>query len=107
MPFFVPAQTSSHEITSPDGETASIEIRQLNAGDVASIHDSIRLSTDAEPEVKLGAFRFAMVEAALVSWSLPEDLTPNTLRQLEPIVFDQIYQAVNSSQDESPLDETS
>jgi len=109
MAFFTSNEVTSHTIHDDEGNEATINVRALNSGDQAVIQDSIKMSIgdNPEPDIKIGAFRLLMVERALVSWSLDLPVSPNTIRQLEPSVFEQIFNIVNGSEEEAPLDEAS
>ncbi len=105
MSFFTNLEPTEHTITDPDtGETATVQIKKLSAGDLASIHDSIRMNLgdkgEARPDINLGAFRMLIVEKSLVSWSLEQPVTPNTIRLLSPAVFEQIFDICNEDEDE-------
>lgn len=95
MPFFVEAGTYVREITSPDGETAEVTLRRLNAGDQAAIQDALRMSMDDEnsdASPSIGTMRVLTVRRALLDWTIPGSKpTPETISMLEPEVFEQIY----------------
>lgn len=103
MAFFTDLTPTEHTITDPDsGETATVKIRKLTAGDLAGIQDSIRLSMEGDnptPEVQIGIFRMMIVEKSLVDWSLDTPVSPNTIRMLNPLVFEQIFALCNEDAD--------
>jgi hypothetical protein len=106
MTWFTKTELSTHTITDPDsGEEATIQIRELNAGDQAAIQDSIRMRVgdNPEPEIRIGAFKLLMVEKALVSWSLDLGVSPSTIRQLTPAVFEQVFDHVNGTKTDADL----
>jgi len=95
--FFVSREAVTHTITHPDtGETATVDIRPMNAGDQVAIQDSIRMSIAADgdgiedAELRAGTYRRMLVERLLVGWSLDVPLTPNTLDKLDPRIYNQI-----------------
>lgn len=78
--------------------TAEVELRPLNAGDMALLNE-LRLEQDGA-SIQLGAVKLRTVQLALVGWSLQENgtlkpITPDTIKQLNPFVFDQIYRLVD------------
>jgi len=103
MSFFTPTEVYRITIKSPDGAESWVELRPLNAGDQATIQDSIALSSEGEASAKLGTLKRLMVERAVVNWGLDVSPTPNTLADLEPSVFEQIFAEVRTG---SPLAET-
>lgn len=111
MAFFVNREPVSHTITDPDtGETATVQIVELNAGDLVGIQDSIRVTQDENddmsPEFLLGTMKMLQVEKALVGWSLDGTPTANTIANLDPRVFEQIATIVNGvSKDSDPLEQ--
>jgi hypothetical protein len=96
--FFVSGETSDHTITSPTGEEATVTLRELNAGDMATIQDTVRVTSEGDevsPELRIGAMKLAMVTAAVVSWTLEVPATPNSIRALDSTVFEAIFKIVN------------
>ena len=72
-------------------------MRELNAGDMAVIQDTVRIlaGNDPAPDVKIGAMKLIMVERALVGWSLEVSCTPSSIRNLDPRVFEAIFKIIN------------
>jgi hypothetical protein len=108
MAFFIKQTTYRRDITDPDsGETSWVELRPLNAGDTAMFSDSIAMTNEDDEvamSVRLGTLRMLMVERAVVAWGLEVSPTPETIRQLHPKVFEQIFQHIDAGED-SPLEE--
>lgn len=105
MSFFTKTDTYRITITDPDSqETAEVELRPLNAGDQAMFSDTIAMTGDQEPSVRLGSLRLLMVERAIVSWTLDVSPTRASIEQLTIPVFEQIFEAVNAGES-PPLDE--
>lgn len=78
--------------------TAEVELRPLNAGDMAILNE-LRLEQDGA-SIQLGTVKLKTVQLALVGWSLQDNgsvkpITPDTIKQLNPFVFDQIYRLVD------------
>lgn len=93
--FFVSRDAVTHVITHPDtGEEATVEIRRMNAGDQVAIQDSIRMNVNEDgiedAEIRAGTYRKMLVERLLVAWSLPLPVTPTTLDQLDPRIYNAI-----------------
>jgi hypothetical protein len=122
--FFTETEPYEREIVDPDsGEKATVKMRALNAGDRARLTDVARMkvleaSDLAEDEIPdfsmpMGTMTLLTVEAAVVSWSLPQPPTPDTIRALKPNVLEQIFShvaigAVEEPEDDAgPLDEQS
>jgi hypothetical protein len=94
MPFFISTEPYKRTVLSPDGEEGVVTLRRLNAGDQAAIQDTLRmsLSEDADAALALGTMRMLTVQRALMDWSWPgAKPTPESIAQLEPEVFEQIY----------------
>lgn len=104
MPFFISTESYTREVWSeapPDekkgtpgrGEKGTITLRRLNAGDQAEIQDRLRMSfedNDARPAI--GTMRMLTVQRALLDWDFPGPKpSPESIAQLEPEVFEQIY----------------
>lgn len=112
MSFFIENTTYKIDITDPDGETSWVELKRLNSGDIAHLHDTLGMKEGAEgeaatPDVKLGAWRMMTVELAIVNWGLPLSPTPSTIQALHPKVFQQIYDAVDIGDGKTnPLEKT-
>lgn len=105
MAFFISRDPVTHTITDPaTGETATVDIVPLNAGDQVAIQDSIRMQIgeDASPEARIGSLKLLIVERALVGWSLDVAPTRNTIERLNPEVFEQIFQLANASASPNP-----
>jgi hypothetical protein len=108
MSFFVENTTYKVPITDPEsGEKAEVELRRFDAGARAVLEDTVRLTAgeDATAEVLLGTMRLITVEQAIVTWTLPVSPTKDSIRKLQPKVFDQIYAAIDVGgvEEESPL----
>ena len=97
MGFFISAATYEKTVKTPDGEEGVVTLRRLNAGDQAAIQDTLRmsLSEDADASLAIGTMRMLTVERALVKWDWPgPQPSPEAISQLEPEVFEQIFEAV-------------
>jgi hypothetical protein len=113
---FAAHETYEETITDPrDGETWTVTLRELNAGDDAAIRDEtvIEIELDEEGQeversrVPMGRLRLRAVERAIVSWTLPLALSPNAIRVLNAEIFEQIYRHVrwssaSAAEDDSP-----
>lgn len=94
MPFFITTEPYKREITAPDGEKGECTLRRLNAGDQAAIQDTLRmsLSEDADASLAIGTMRMLTVQRALIDWNWPGPKpSQESISQLEPEVFEQIY----------------
>jgi hypothetical protein len=93
MGFFIDQAPYEREIEAPSGEKGTVKLRRLNAGDQAAIQDTLRMSIneDADASMAIGTMRMLTVRRALVGWSWMPSPTPETISQLEPEVFEQIY----------------
>lgn len=76
--------------------TATVSLRPLNAGHVARMNE-LKLKSDGA-SIDLGAAKVLAVEFALVDWSLPTPITADTIKQLNPMVFEQIYELVDGGE---------
>lgn len=97
MPFFIDTKPYEREIVAPDGEEGKVVLRRLNAGDQAAIQDTLRMSIseDADASLAIGTMRMITVTRALIDWSWPGPKpSPESISQLEPEVFEQIYSHV-------------
>jgi hypothetical protein len=99
--WFTSRETYEREIAHPDDPDAKIKLtlRPLNAGDRAELQE-MQIVGDDDGEGGHGTVSIARqqvhaVQLALVAWSLPEALSPDTIAQLEPKVFDRIYEHVS------------
>ena len=82
------------EVTSPSGEKGKVMLRRLNAGDQAAIQDMLRMSVDeGDTQLAMGSMRLLTVRRAVVSWDFGP-CSEETIAQLEPDVFEQIFSAV-------------
>lgn len=77
----------------PDEVVGWVEFRPLNAGDRAEFNE-IRLSQDGG-SVDVGLIQLLMTKRAIVSWSFEKDPTVDVIRQLDPAIFDEIYEYVS------------
>jgi len=82
----------------PVGDKATVTMRALNAGDQADIQDILRMEMGDDSDrsqLALGSMRRMSVEKSLIDWSIPGPKpTPESIRQLSPEVFEQIYSYV-------------
>lgn len=76
--------------------TGWVELRPLNAGHVAQMNE-LKLKSDGA-SIDLGAAKVLAVEFALVNWSLPSPPTSDVIKQLNPMVFEQIYELVDGGE---------
>lgn len=100
MDWFVSRETYDREVAHPDDENEKITVtlRPLNAGDRAELQEMrIGAGDDGEGEgrVSLARQQVHAVQLALVAWSLPQAVSPETIAQLDPRVFDGIYKHVS------------
>lgn len=92
--WFTRRDAAKHQIELPGSdEKAEVELRPLNAGDVAAMNE-LKLSGEGA-SLALGEVKLLTVERALVGWSLGREITPDTIRQLNPLVFEQIHALVD------------
>lgn len=73
--------------------TIKVRLRPLDAGDVARISE-LRLGIGGA-SIQLGEGKLLAVELALESWTLDVQPTRETIAQLNPMVFEQIYDLVD------------
>lgn len=98
--WFTRRDTYDRTIEHPDDSEAKITVtlRPLNAGDRAELQE-MQIVDDGEGggegKVSLARQQVRAMQLALVAWSLPEALSPDTIAQLEPKVFDAIYKHVS------------
>lgn len=112
MGWFQNTEVYEREITDPEtGEKAQIWLRPLAWGDVLKMNE-IKLEQDeageASARLNPGQNKLLLVELALVRWSLPDEITRETIRRLNPLVGEAIYrhvdvgEAPSSEEDEEP-----
>lgn len=77
--------------------TMTVRLRPLDAGDVAAINE-VRVS-DGGGSIPIGEGRLLAIEMALVSWSRTESITRETIRRLNPLVAQAIYDRVDAGED--------
>lgn len=97
--WFVQRDTYEREIEHPETkEKATVTMRPLNAGDRAELQE-LRLveGEDGEGEGRIHIARQQLhaVRLALAAWSIDTPITADTIAQLDPRVFDQIYKHVS------------
>ena len=92
MSFFTKPEPYKREVEF-EGEKGEITLRRLNAGDQAAIQDTLRMSIseDSDASLAIGTMRMLTVQRALLDWDWHPKPTPETIAQLEPDVFEQIY----------------
>lgn len=73
--------------------TMTVELRPLDAGDMAELQE-IRLRENGGA-VAIGENKLLAVEKAIVGWSLPTAPTRDAIRQLNPIVFEKLWELVD------------
>lgn len=73
--------------------TIRVKLRPLDAGDVARISE-LRLGVGGA-SIQLGEAKLLAVELALEAWTLDVQPTRETISQLNPLVFEQIYDLVD------------
>jgi hypothetical protein len=96
MTWFTPTEKYVREVESPGGDKAEVTFRVLNAGDMAAIQDLMRMSfgddDNHDAALLIGTMRQLTVQKAVVDWTIPGPKpTPESIAQLEPDVFDQLY----------------
>lgn len=67
-----------------------VELRPLNAGDRAEFNE-LKIASDGDAGIDVGLIQLLMVDRALVSWSFERTKSVETIRVLDPDVFDQIW----------------
>ena len=98
--WFVQRETYDRKIIYPGtDDEASVTMRPLNAGDRAEFNE-IRLLSDGagggEAQMQPGRMQLLTVERAVVSWTIPgPGPSAETIQQLDPRVFDQLYELVS------------
>lgn len=100
--WFVERTTYTRKITHPDsGSEAEVTMRPLNAGDRAEFNEIRLLSSEdgegrGEGQLRPGRMQLLAVERAIVSWTIPgPGPTAETIAQLDPRIFDQLYAHVS------------
>jgi hypothetical protein len=98
--WFTTREPYDREVVHPKDPEAkmTVTLRPLNAGDRAELQEmQITGGEDGEGEGKVSLARQQVraLQLALVAWSLPEAVSPDTIAQLEPAVFDAIYAHVS------------
>jgi len=107
--FFIAVEPYKREITAPDGEKGEVTMRRLNAGDQAAIQDTLRMTLGDETETSLamGTMRMLSVQRAVLDWSWPGPKpSSESISQLEPEVFEQIYSFVEIGTPPTPAPST-
>src|SRR3954462_2543813 len=100
MTWFVERETYTRKIIDPESKKeAEVTMRPLNAGDRAEFNE-IRLLSDGEGggegQLQPGRMQLLAVERAVVTWTIPgPGPTAETIAQLDPRVFDQLYELVS------------
>lgn len=91
----VQRDTYTREFHSPAGTPFKATFRPLNAGDRAEFNE-LRIYGEGDGRMPVGRIQILMVERALVEWEIPDlPITPETIGSLDPVLFDQLYQAVS------------
>lgn len=91
------ADTYNRTIRHPDGTEATVTFRPLDAGDRAEFNEIRIVGEDGESAVQTGRIQLLAVARAIVDWTLEQDgaklpISVDMIRQLEPAVFDQLYE---------------
>jgi hypothetical protein len=95
-------ETEHYEVEISDGgETATVTLRPLTAGDLAAIYDSSTVSAVSTMS-GVGTLKLVMCQRAIVSWTLEGNPTMAKLRALKPKVLDAIFEAIKSDGTEDP-----
>lgn len=97
--WFVERTTYTRKIKAASGAEAEVVMRPLNAGDRAEFNE-IQLFQDEDGEgsgrLRPGRMQLLMVERAVVSWTIPgPGPSSESIAQLDPRIFDQLYDAVS------------
>lgn len=95
----VKRDTYERKVKHPDGTEETVWLRPLNAGDRAEFNE-IKVLAEGDGSIQTGRIQLLMVERALVDWTLQQDgaklpISSEIIRQLEPSVFDQLYEHVS------------
>lgn len=95
----VTRDTYERKIKHPDGTEETVWLRPLNAGDRAEFNE-IKVLAEGDGAIQTGRIQLLMVERAVVDWTLEQDgsklpISVEIIRQLEPSVFDQLYEHVS------------
>lgn len=77
----------------PDEVVGWVELRPLNAGDRAEFNE-IKLQASGG-QYSIGLIQLLMVERAVEAWSFETPPTLDTIRMLDPDIFDQIFEHVS------------
>lgn len=106
--WFVNRDTYTVDIEHPDTkEKATVTMRPLNAGDRAEFNEIRILQSDdddgaSEGSIRPGRMQLLTVERAVTEWTLPQPPSSATIANLDPRVFDQIYEAVSFGNRKKP-----
>jgi len=110
--WFVPSTTQRHQIVFPGAQevaaemrreqrpaaeveeflaehTMEVEVRGMTAGDAAMLQE-LRFTEAGEGKLAFGEASLVAVELCLVSWSLADPISRDSLRRLEPLVIEAI-----------------
>lgn len=95
----VKRDTYERKVKHPDGTEETVWLRPLNAGDRAEFNE-IKVLAEGDGAIQTGRIQLLMVERAVVDWTLEQDgsklpISSEIIRQLEPSVFDQLYEHVS------------
>jgi hypothetical protein len=95
----VKRDTYERKVKHPDGGEETVWLRPLNAGDRAEFNE-IKVLAEGDGAIQTGRIQLLMVERAVVDWTLEQDgaklpISSEIIRQLEPAVFDQLYDHVS------------
>ena len=87
--------TYERAIEASSGEKFRATFRALNAGDRAEFNE-VKLIAGEDASVPYGTIQILMVVRALVEWDISDlPITEDTVRALDPNVFDRLFEAVS------------
>jgi hypothetical protein len=96
MSFFVDNEPWPVEIEH-DGETKTVWLRELAAGDEAELDDMLTaVDEEGVRRLMVGSRALLTVQRAVVRWDLDVEATPISIAALQPAFFDKILKAVNA-----------
>jgi hypothetical protein len=89
---FVTHETYTRTVKLGESEW-QVTLRPLSAGDRAAIQDLTRVSSGGEDVgLQLGTMQMLTVTRAVVTWTLPQPPTAETIAALHPDLFEQIFE---------------
>lgn len=90
-------------VDATDGEEWTVTMRPLNAGHQAQLLDQLAVEESGDSVLerpRIGTMKLLLVNAAVVKWTLSQPPTPDTIAQLRPDLFEQLYDKARFAGDE-------